>query len=128
MLRSPSFSTLLEVLATMLIRSLLSTHIPSLRYFSSSSAPSLLKIGDSLKKKRTFSNEDVTEYAKVTYDYNPVHFDSESARTAGYDDRLVHGMLVATMFPLLLSSNFVSQIFLWDFSFSPFILFVYLNY
>ncbi|PON62328.1 MaoC-like domain containing protein [Parasponia andersonii] len=89
----------------MIVRSLLLSHIPPLRCFSSS-APYLLKIGDSLKQTRAFSNEDVMEYAKVTYDYNPVHFDSDSARNAGFEGRLLHGMLVASLFPQILSSNF----------------------
>ncbi|XP_062082013.1 3-hydroxyacyl-[acyl-carrier-protein] dehydratase, mitochondrial [Humulus lupulus] len=91
------------------MRSLLSTRNPSWRGFSSS-ASCLLKVGDSLKQTRIFSNEDVVEYAKVTFDYNPVHFDSESARNAGFEDRLVHGMLVSSLFSRILSSNFPGAI------------------
>lgn len=92
----------------MLIRNLPSINIHCLRGFSSS-APSLLKVGDVLKQTRTFSDEDVLEYSKVTYDSNPMHFDSESARNAGFEDRLVHGMLVAALFPRILSYHFVSK-------------------
>lgn len=92
----------------MLKRNLLSTNIHGLRRFSSS-APSLLKVGDTFKQTRTFSDEDVLEYSKVTYDSNPVHFDSATARNAGFEDRLVHGMLVAALIPRILSSHFVSQ-------------------
>lgn len=92
----------------MLIRNLLSSsHIPSLRCFSSS-ALWLLKVGDTLKQTRTFADEDLVEYAKVTYDSNPIHFDSEAARNAGFEDRLVHGTLVASMIPHIISSHFVS--------------------
>ncbi|PON62327.1 MaoC-like domain containing protein [Parasponia andersonii] len=78
--------------------------MPSFRCFSSS-ATRLLKLGDSLKLTRIFSNEDVIEYAKITSDYNPVHLDSESARNAGFEDQLVHGMLVASLFPQIISSH-----------------------
>ncbi|EXB98571.1 (R)-specific enoyl-CoA hydratase [Morus notabilis] len=96
----------------MLIRNLLSSsHIPSLRCFSSS-APCLLKVGDTLKQTRTFADEDLMEYAKVTYDSNPIHFDSEAARNAGFEDRLVHGTLVASMIPHIISSHFPGAVYL----------------
>ncbi|KAF3453873.1 hypothetical protein FNV43_RR04314 [Rhamnella rubrinervis] len=66
-------------------------------YFPSTSAPSLLKVGDVLKQTRRFSDKDVLEYSKVTYDSNPMHFDSESAQNAGFKDRLVHGLIVAAL-------------------------------
>ncbi|KAL5581191.1 hypothetical protein UlMin_013633 [Ulmus minor] len=86
----------------MLIRNLLGKNI---------SPPCLLKVGDTLRKTRTFTNEDVIEYSKVTYDTNPLHFDSESARIAGFEDRLVHGMLVAALFPRIISSHFPGAIY-----------------
>ncbi|KAK8487877.1 hypothetical protein V6N13_046002 [Hibiscus sabdariffa] len=84
-----------------------------LRYFSSSSSSSssVLKIGDVLRQRRTFSDEDVSEYSKVSHDVNPLHFDSESARAAGFEDRLVHGLLVASLFPRIISSHFPGAIY-----------------
>ncbi|KAK8288523.1 hypothetical protein V6Z11_D07G127800 [Gossypium hirsutum] len=77
-----------------------------LRYFSSSSSSGVLKIGDVLRQTRTFSNDDVGQYSKLSHDVNPLHFDSESARAAGFEDRLVHGLLVASLFPWIISSHF----------------------
>ncbi|XP_048324080.2 3-hydroxyacyl-[acyl-carrier-protein] dehydratase, mitochondrial [Ziziphus jujuba] len=94
----------------MLIRNLLSINIHCLRYFSSA-VPCLLKVGDILKQTRTYSNEDVLEYSKVTHDSNALHFDSEFAQNAGFQDRLVHGMLVANMFPRILSSHFPGAVY-----------------
>ncbi|XVE79087.1 hypothetical protein DITRI_Ditri14bG0029300 [Diplodiscus trichospermus] len=82
-----------------------------LRYLSSSPASSVLKIGDVLRHKRTFSIQDVGEYSKVSHDVNPLHFDSESARAAGFEDRVVHGMLVASLFPRIISSHFPGAIY-----------------
>lgn len=80
--------------------------------FSSSLAPcSLLKVGDILKETRVFSEKDVFEYSKVSGDLNPIHFDSESARAAGFQDRLVHGLLVASLFPRIISSHFPRAIY-----------------
>lgn len=103
---------------TMLTRNLLSVNVPCLRGFSSAAA-SFLRTGDTLKLSRIFTSEDVLEYSKVSHDSNPLHFDSESARNAGFEDRLVHGMLVAALFPKIISSHFVS-LMLYVFTFGLF--------
>ncbi|XP_022752456.1 uncharacterized protein LOC111301217 [Durio zibethinus] len=95
----------------MFVKSTFLANGSSLRYVSSSSTSSVLKIGDVLRHKRIFSNEDVGEYSKVSHDANPLHFDSESARAAGFEDRLVHGMLVASLFPRIISSHFPGAIY-----------------
>ncbi|CAM8913207.1 unnamed protein product [Rhodiola kirilowii] len=83
----------------------------ALRSFSSSAEPSLLKVGDVLKLKRVFSYQDVLDYAQVTHDSNPLHFNAELAREAGFEDALVHGMLVASLFPRIISSNFPGAVY-----------------
>ncbi|KAM5583989.1 3-hydroxyacyl-[acyl-carrier-protein] dehydratase, mitochondrial [Rosa sericea] len=95
----------------MLIRNLVLGRLPSLRGFSSAAA-TFLKTGDILKQARIFTSEDVLEYSKVSHDSNPLHFDSESARNAGFEDRVVHGMLVAALFPKIISSNFPGAIYI----------------
>nr|DAD48442.1 TPA_asm: hypothetical protein HUJ06_018379 [Nelumbo nucifera] len=75
--------------------------------FSSSAASRILKIGDVLKHSRKFSDLDVLEYSKLSHDSNPLHFDSKCAKTAGFEDRLVHGMLVAGLFPQIIASHFM---------------------
>ncbi|KAL2924805.1 (R)-specific enoyl-CoA hydratase [Bienertia sinuspersici] len=67
----------------------------------------MLKIGDILHQRRIFTFEDVIEYSKVSHDMNPLHFDTDCAQTAGFQDRLVHGILVASLFPRIISSHFV---------------------
>nr|GMD15908.1 (R)-specific enoyl-CoA hydratase [Ipomoea batatas] len=52
---------------------------------------------------------DVVEYSKLSHDTNPLHFDSECAKLAGFSDRLVPGMLVASLFPRTIASNFALQ-------------------
>lgn len=98
----------LETVTVMLGRNLLSVNLPSLRGFSSAAA-GFLRSGDTLKQNRVFTNEDVLEYSKVSHDSNPLHLDSEAARNAGFEDQLVHGMLVAALFPKIISSHFVSM-------------------
>lgn len=41
------------------------------------------------------SRLDLVRYAAASGDYNPIHFDHESARTAGLDGVVVHGLLMA---------------------------------
>lgn len=94
----------------MLFKSILSYKTLSVRGFSSAAAPRLLRIGDVLKQKRVYSSDDVLDYSRVSHDLNPLHLDAQSAKSAGYEDRLVHGMLVAALFPTIISTHFVSKI------------------
>ncbi|KAF2321815.1 hypothetical protein GH714_002929 [Hevea brasiliensis] len=94
----------------MFIKSLLSRTVPYARCFSWR-APSVLQTGDILRQTRVFSNEDVIEYSKVSHDSNPLHFDAESARNAGFEDRVVHGMLVAALFPRIIASHFPGAVY-----------------
>ncbi|THG15747.1 hypothetical protein TEA_009871 [Camellia sinensis var. sinensis] len=91
----------------MLMKRVVSSFIPSLG-FSSLSA-SIVKSEDVLKQARIFSSSDVLEYSKLRHDLNPLHFDIEIARNAGFEDRLVHGMLVASLFPRIIASHFVQH-------------------
>ncbi|KAM0999703.1 hypothetical protein EV2_006655 [Malus domestica] len=89
----------------MLSRNLLSVNLPYLRGFLSAPA-SFLGTGDTLKQARVFTNEDVIECSKVRRDYNHLHLNSESARNAGFEDRLVHRILVTSPVPNITSSHF----------------------
>ncbi|GAU21620.1 hypothetical protein TSUD_251030 [Trifolium subterraneum] len=97
----------------MLFRSLHSNKIQYLRQrcFSSATAPHVLKLGDVLKKTRIFTEEDVLEYSKVSHDSNPVHTDSAAARSVGFEGPLVHGMLVASLFPHIISAHFPAAVY-----------------
>ncbi|KAG9457285.1 hypothetical protein H6P81_001793 [Aristolochia fimbriata] len=78
--------------------------------FSSTTNP-LLKVGDVLRKPRTFNHLDLVNYAELTSDYNPIHFDSGFAKEEGFEDRVVHGMLVATLFPRVIASHFPGAVY-----------------
>jgi len=56
-----------------------------------------LKVGDSFSISRTFTEKDVTHFAEITRDYNPVHFDERFSRVKNFDGRICHGLLVASM-------------------------------
>ncbi|KAK6144377.1 hypothetical protein DH2020_021197 [Rehmannia glutinosa] len=84
--------------------------ISTLKYCSSS-ALDVLRPGDILKQLRIFSMSDITEYSKLTHDSNPLHFDLELARNAGFTDIPVPGMLVASLFPRIIASHFPGAVY-----------------
>lgn len=92
----------------------------------SSVTSSTLKVGDVLREARVYSSEDVKSYAEVSHDWNPLHFDQELARKAGFENRLVHGMLVSSMFPRIISSHFVSSLVYFAYVHYPHVLIVLL--
>ncbi|CAH2069344.1 unnamed protein product, partial [Thlaspi arvense] len=94
----------------MLAKTFLSRHVLASRCFSSVTSKTL-QIGDALRETRVFSSEDVKAYAEVSHDWNPLHFDQEVARKAGFENRLVHGMLVSSMFPRIISTHFPGAVY-----------------
>ncbi|KAK9166184.1 hypothetical protein Scep_001375 [Stephania cephalantha] len=85
--------------------------IPNLRSFSSSSAPRILHIGDVLTSSKQFSDQDVLQFSNLTLDFNPLHFDPHIARQSGFRDRIVHGILVASLFPRTIAFHFAGAVY-----------------
>ena len=56
-----------------------------------------LKIGDTFSISRKFTETDVDRFADITRDYNPVHFDERFTKAKGFNGRICHGLLVASM-------------------------------
>lgn len=56
-----------------------------------------LKKGDTFSVSRTFTRADVHEFAGMTKDYNPVHFDDRFIKAKGFDGPICHGLLVGGM-------------------------------
>jgi 3-hydroxybutyryl-CoA dehydratase len=56
-----------------------------------------IKVGDTFSISRTFTEHDVLEFADISRDYNPVHFDKRFANVKGLDGRICHGLLVASL-------------------------------
>ena len=52
-----------------------------------------------LSKTRTFAQEDVEEFAKITGDSNPIHVSKKN-------NNIVHGALLVSMFPALVGTTF----------------------
>lgn len=87
--------------------------------YNSSSTPNVLEKGHVLRLSSMFSELEVENYSKLTLDFNPLHFDSKFAKDAGFSHPLVPGMLVASVFPRIIASHFVSSSFVIIFSLFP---------
>ena len=60
-----------------------------------------INVGDMFEFKRNLSIEDVDNYAKLTEDFNPLHCDEKYAKSTQFKSRIVHGMLVGSLFSTL---------------------------
>jgi 3-hydroxybutyryl-CoA dehydratase len=56
-----------------------------------------LQVGDSFKISRTFTDDDVVNFAGISRDYNPVHFDACFAKARNFPAPVCHGLLAAGM-------------------------------
>jgi 3-hydroxybutyryl-CoA dehydratase len=54
-----------------------------------------LSVGQSAELSRVVSDQDITAFAAVTGDVNPVHLDDAYARSTPFKGRIAHGMLSA---------------------------------
>jgi acyl dehydratase len=56
-----------------------------------------LQVGDTFSISRTFGNEDVFQFAEISRDYNPVHFDERFAKVKNFAGPVCQGLLVASL-------------------------------
>jgi 3-hydroxybutyryl-CoA dehydratase len=56
-----------------------------------------LEIGDTFSVFRTFSEEDVSRYADISRDYNPIHFEERFSKIKDFDGLICHGLLVGSL-------------------------------
>jgi acyl dehydratase len=56
-----------------------------------------LQPGDSFSVTRTFTEEEVHTFARLSGDYNPVHFDQAFAELKGFKSPVAHGLLTGSL-------------------------------
>jgi len=56
-----------------------------------------LQVGDSFRTTRTFTDDDVTRFAQISRDYNPIHFDARFAKARNFSAPICHGLLSASL-------------------------------
>lgn len=60
-----------------------------------------LKIGDQFVSYKHVTEQDVKLFADISGDDNPLHMDAEFASTTMFKQRIVHGMLTASLISAL---------------------------
>jgi len=61
-----------------------------------------MKVGDKSFLHKVFTEEDVIKFSEISTDTNPIHLDENYASSTVFGKRVVHGMLVASMFSALI--------------------------
>ena len=56
-----------------------------------------LEVGDSFRTTRSFTDDDVASFAKISRDYNPIHFDARFAKAWNFSAPICHGLLAASL-------------------------------
>lgn len=56
-----------------------------------------LEIGERVTFSRHWTDADVSAFAHLVGDFNPIHVDEEYARRSLFERRIVHGMLVGSL-------------------------------
>ena len=61
-----------------------------------------LKIGQFYEMSRIFTQQEVMDFVKLSYDTNPIHTDSEFAKTTQFGQLIVPGFLTGSMFSAII--------------------------
>jgi len=68
-----------------------------------------IQIGDSASRSKTFTDEDVRTFARISQDENPVHLDDAFAAGTRFGKRIVHGMLTAALISAAIGNDLPGQ-------------------
>lgn len=64
-----------------------------------------MKLGDKASFSKTITDADVTIFAGLTGDFNPVHIDSVYAKNTIFKNRIAHGMLGGSLVSTVLGTK-----------------------
>jgi len=65
-----------------------------------------IEIDKEYRFSKTFSEEDVLKFAKLSGDYNLVHLDEDYAKGSIFQKRIVHGFLSASLISTVIGTQF----------------------
>jgi 3-hydroxybutyryl-CoA dehydratase len=71
-----------------------------------------LRLGDQASLSKTFTEEAVSDFARISSDTNPLHLDEEYARHTRFGGRIVHGMLGASLISAVLGTKLGGPVYL----------------
>ncbi len=66
-------------------------------------------IGKSYEFSKSFTSEDVDEFARISEDNNPIHIDESYASKSIFGKRVVHGILITSMFSKIFGTIFPGE-------------------
>jgi 3-hydroxybutyryl-CoA dehydratase len=64
-----------------------------------------IEVGDQATVTKTFSSEEVIEFANLTGDRNPIHVDEQAGKASIFGARVVHGAFVNALFSNVLGTK-----------------------
>jgi len=56
-----------------------------------------IRVGDEFSVSRTFTENDMVQFADISRDYNPIHLEDRFAKVKRFKGRICHGLLVGSM-------------------------------
>lgn len=65
-----------------------------------------LRIGQFYEMKRVFTRKEVTEFAELSFDTNPIHTNPVFAKTTQFGQIVVPGFLSASLFSAIIGTKF----------------------
>jgi acyl dehydratase len=69
----------------------------------------MLDIGAIASIRKTFTEAEVMQFAELSLDRNPLHLDEDFGKASIFGQRVVHGMLVASLFSGLIGMKLPGQ-------------------
>ena len=63
------------------------------------------RVGEKASLTRTVTEQDITAFAQLTGDTNPMHLDDDYARTTRFGRRIAHGLLTAGLISAVLGTE-----------------------
>ena len=64
-----------------------------------------LEIGMFREDEHTVTEQDITDFARISGDYNPLHMDEEYAKKTMFGERIAHGALTASYVSAILGNE-----------------------
>jgi 3-hydroxybutyryl-CoA dehydratase len=68
-----------------------------------------MKVDQTASTRKIFTEDDVKAFAALSTDMNPIHLDIDFASNSIFGQRIVHGLLTASLFSALLANNLPGQ-------------------